>query len=89
LYALFDARRWWRDGLRRVLMLSSLLVIAALLCYHNTGYVQPGYYRYVLDFAPLWLAVVAPHTIGPVRSWLTVSAIAWSALYFNLVVPTG
>lgn len=83
LFVIYDARRWWRDKLRQMLMLASFLVIAGLICYHNTGYCQPGYYRYMLDYAPIWLVVIAPQTMGPRRSWLTVAAIAWSVLYFN------
>ena len=89
LFVLVDARRWWRDAQRRALILASLPVIAALLCYHNTGYVQPGYYRFALDFIPVWLVTVAAYTMGRIRSPLTLAAIAWSVLYFNMVVPVG
>ena len=86
LFAIFGVRRWWADRTRRWMMLGSLPVIVGLLCYHNTGYVQPGYYRYVLDFAPIWWVVIAPLTAGGMRCRLAIAAVAWSALYFNLVV---
>jgi hypothetical protein len=85
LFAIFGVRHWWADRTRRWLMLGSLPVIVGILCYHNTGYVQPGYYRFVLDFLPIWLVVIAPLTVGDVRSRLALGAVAWSALYFNLI----
>jgi hypothetical protein len=79
-----DLRHWWRSPLDRVLLLSSLAVIAALLCFHNTGYLQPGYYRYALDFLPVWLALIASRLlVGPARQRFALGAIAWSLLYFN------
>lgn len=85
VFAVAGVRRWWADRMARVMMLATLPVIAGLLCYHNTGYVQPGYYRFMLDFAPIWWVVIAPSTLGGLRSRLTLAAVAWSALYFNLI----
>lgn len=85
IFAVVGVRRWWADRMGRAMMLSSLAVIAGLLCYHNTGYVQPGYYRFMLDFVPIWWVVIAPLTVVGIRSRLTIAAVAWSALYFNLI----
>lgn len=77
--------RWWRDGRRRALVLSTLPVIALLLCYHTTGADGDGYYRYSLDFVPVWLLAVAPETTGPRGRPLTLACLAFSALYFYLI----
>jgi len=78
-------RSWWRDRSRRVLMLSTLPVIAGLMCYHTTGAGGAGYYRYSLDFIPIWLLVIAPCTTGRRGVPLTLACLAYSALYFNLL----
>ncbi|MFO0974031.1 MAG: hypothetical protein U1A27_11425 [Phycisphaerae bacterium] len=83
LYVFVAARRWWADPARRGLMLASLAVMAGHLLYHNTGYVQPGYSRFALDFIPVWLAVAAPATRGGIRTPFTLAATAWSLLYFQ------
>ena len=85
LYALVDARRWWRDGRRRLWMFASMFTLAIVLTYHCTGYVQPGYYRYALDFVPVWLAMSADGMWGGRRTRWTIAAMAWSCLYFNLL----
>lgn len=84
-YVLIDARRWWSDRRERVWMLSTFAVIAVLLCYHNTGYVQPGYYRYALDFLPVWLTLLAPRAWGGWRTAFTLGAAAWSCVYFSMM----
>jgi hypothetical protein len=76
---------WWRDRSRRVLMLGTLPVIAGLMCYHTTGSGESGYYRYSLDFIPLWLVVIAPYTEGRRGVVLTLACLAYSALYFNIL----
>ncbi len=86
LFVWLDARSWLGDSNKRNLMLASFLVAAGLLCFHNTGYVQPGYYRFALDFVPIWLAVIAQGTDrGLQHRRLTIAAAVWSMLYFNLV----
>ncbi|RIK68500.1 MAG: hypothetical protein DCC65_02580 [Planctomycetota bacterium] len=83
---LIDFRRVWRDSIERWTMLASFAVVGGLLCFHNTGYIQPGYYRFALDFIALWLVIIARHfTADPWRARLTIGAFAWSILYFNLV----
>ncbi len=79
------ARYWWRDRARRVLFLGTLPVIAGLLCYHSPGFMQFGYYRFGLDFIPIWLAIIAPWTRGGWRTWFTVGCCAWSLLYFQQI----
>ncbi len=80
-------RRWWRDPYRRVLMLGSFVVMLALMGYHTTGAVGKGYYRYSLDFIPIWLLVIAPYVLrsrhGPN---LTIACLAYSLLYFDIIM---
>jgi hypothetical protein len=75
--------RWWRDPARRALMLGTLPVIAGLLLYHTSGSNDAGYYRYALDFVPVWLAVIAPHLVTRRALPWTLAATAWSAVYFS------
>lgn len=93
---LIDARRWWSDPLRRVLVLCSVAVQCGLLMYHHNGYDDAGYSRYSLDFTLVWLAVLAPGTGGVIvgaegrprldgRGIFTVGCIAWSVFYFYMV----
>lgn len=84
-YVFIDAKKWWRDRYERIWMMSTLFVIAPLLCYHNTGYVQQGYFRYALDFLPVWLVIIAPRAWGGWRSAFTLGAAAWSCVYFSLL----
>lgn len=53
----------------------------------GSGYLELGYSRFALDFLPVWLAVVAPHTRGGWRAWFTLAAAAWGLLYFHEIVP--
>ncbi|MFQ5411924.1 MAG: hypothetical protein ACE5EC_06485, partial [Phycisphaerae bacterium] len=76
---------WWRELNSRRLMLCSLLIIAALLLYHNTGYRQIGYWRFALDFVPVWLVVGARSlSCGRLR-WATLVCVAWSVGYFAIL----
>ena len=85
-FCLIDVRRWWRVCEERRLMLTTLAVIVGLLLYHNTGYIQPGYYRFSLDFLPAWLAIVASRSVlVPDRLRWILAASAWSMVYFRLV----
>jgi len=52
-------RRWWPDRRRRALMLGTLPVILGVMCYHTTG-AEAGFYRYALDFLPIWWLVCLP-----------------------------
>lgn len=72
---------------RTALLLSTVLVMTGLLCYHTPGFLQPGYHRFALDFIPIWLVLIARHTRGGRRTWLTLACIAWSVLYFQAVTP--
>lgn len=85
LLVFWDARRWWRDGVRRSLMIASFLVIPVLLCYHTTGAAQAGFFRFSLDFMPIWLMVLAPYTAGGRRAWFALACLGWSVLYFQLI----
>lgn len=86
VFILIDARRWWAVPTQRAIVLSTLPIIAGLLMFHGTGYIQPGYYRFALDFIPAWLVVIAARCDeGARRKGVTIAAMAWSALYFNIV----
>ncbi len=76
---------WWRDPMRRTLMLCSLAIIAGHLLYHATGETAPGYYRYSLDYIPVWMAIGAGWLTSGWRRWITLACIAWSVTYFSLL----
>jgi hypothetical protein len=86
ILALCAARFWWPQKRVRWLMLSSLPIIAAHLCYHNTGYIQWGYQRFALDYAPVWLVVAAPWLASGRRRWITIGCALWSVMYFAMIV---
>ncbi len=86
LLAVFvTGRRWWSDRPARVLMLGTLPVILGLMGYHTTGANNAGYYRYALDFIPIWLVVVAPYVCEGRWKWITPACLASSALYYTLI----
>lgn len=85
LLALLGVRRWWRDRAARLLMLGSGAIIAVHLLYHNTGWVQTGYYRFALDYLPAWILVATPFLTSGWRRWATLGCTAWSLTYFALV----
>ena len=79
------AGAWWRDVPKRSLMLVSLGVIALLLCYHSTGKLQEGYYRFALDFIPVWFVVGATWLTTGWRRWATPVCVCWSVIYFGVL----
>jgi hypothetical protein len=85
LFILFDVRRWWKDGLSRWLMVPTAGVLVAILTYQNTGYYQPGFHRFALDFLLPWMVVIAGRTATPRRTWLIAVMLAWSVAYFQMV----
>jgi hypothetical protein len=82
LFALIDARRWWRDSVRRVLMLATIPVIFVGLMWHGPIEGSSGYYRYTLDYSLIWMAAITPWTTGPTRRWIVLACLAWSVFYF-------
>jgi len=82
---LVGARAWWREPAARAMMLCTLPIIGALLLYHGTGMMQYGYWRFSLDFAPVWLVAAAPWLTSGWRRWATLPCIAWSVAYFAAV----
>jgi hypothetical protein len=88
LFVFLGARDWFGDPSRRGLMLASAGIIAVLMVYHSTGADQPGYYRYALDYVPVWLLVIAPHVAAPARRGWTLAAIAWSTAYFHFILSS-
>lgn len=85
LYIFASFRSWWNDHPRRWLVLGTVPVVLLLLLYHNTGWFQPGHYRFGLDFIPLLLAVASPYLWGRWRTPLTFALIAWSVFYYRWV----
>ncbi|MBI5765303.1 MAG: hypothetical protein HZA51_17465 [Planctomycetes bacterium] len=79
------ARQWWRDAARRALMVCSFVVVGMLLMYHNTGWRQPGYYRFALDFIPIWMAVIAPYLWTRRSMALVAVCVLWSVWYFRFI----
>jgi len=78
---------WWRNRPARSLMLTSFLVMFAVMGYHTTGAQRAGFYRYSLDFIPVWLVVIAPYLSGRRGIPFTLGCLAYSTLYFNIVRP--
>lgn len=86
LLGIFPAcRRWWRDPPRRALMLSSIVVLLGVGCYHTTGSYDSGYYRYALDVIPVWLLALAPETASGRARWMTLMCLAYGGLYHHFV----
>jgi hypothetical protein len=76
---------WWTDRRRRTLMLCTLPVVVGLWGYHTTGSQESGFYRYALDYLPVWLVVIAPWASGPrARTW-TLACLGFGAVYFSLL----
>jgi hypothetical protein len=84
-FGLLGVGAWWREPAARAMMLCTVPIIGALLLYHGTGMVQYGYWRFSLDFAPVWLVVAGPWLASGWRRWATVPCIAWSVAYFVMV----
>ncbi|MCG8409367.1 MAG: hypothetical protein MI923_29530 [Phycisphaerales bacterium] len=78
-------RRWRRNSVAGVLMAVSLVVIFMLLTYHNPGSPQVGYFRFALDFLPVWMGVTALWVTSGWRRHATLACLAWSALYFHML----
>jgi hypothetical protein len=83
IYLFVCWRQWWADHRRRALVLATCPIIVMILLYHTTGYVQPGQYRFSLDFVPILLAVLAPYVWGKYRTPITSIMLIWSILYFR------
>ncbi|HVP13109.1 MAG TPA: hypothetical protein VMV94_18180 [Phycisphaerae bacterium] len=78
---------WWQDRRARALMLASFLVMIAVMGYHTTGAQRAGFYRYSLDFIPIWLVVIAPYITTRRYIPFTLACLAYSTLYFNIIPP--
>jgi hypothetical protein len=64
---------------------TAALIAAAHLVYHNTGYLQPGYNRFSLDYMIVVLAVLAPSAFSGSRRWISPLLVAWSVAYFHWI----
>ena len=86
LYLWVDVRRLWADRTARGLLLTVAVVAAALMFYHNTGWLQQGYNRFSLDYVVVLLAILAPHCDGFRRRVFTPVLTAWSVWYFRWAI---
>jgi hypothetical protein len=82
-----DVRRIWADGLSRAMLLAAVLAYVGLMVYHSTGFDQRGYNRYSLDYIPVLFALLAPRCTTGRRRWFALVAIAWSLVYFVVLMP--
>ncbi len=82
---LLGAGSWWREPPARALMLCTVPIIVILLLYHGTGRLQYGYWRFGLDFIPVWLVVGGRWLTTGWRRYATLGCVAWSVAYFALL----
>ena len=83
-----DARRLLGDRSNQVLLVAAGIIYLALMLYHSTGYEQRGFNRYSLDYVPALLALIASGCLETLRRrWLTAGVVAWSVLYFAVLLP--
>ena len=88
LFLFVDARRLLGDRSNQVLLVAAGIIYLALMLYHSTGYEQRGFNRYSLDYVPALLALIAPGCLETLwRRWLTAGVVAWSVLYFAVLLP--
>ena len=76
----------WRDPRKRLLLVSVVVIYAALLFWHGTGAHQRGYNRYALDYVPVLVVLVAASCVTGWRRWVSVVLIAWSVVYFRWLI---
>lgn len=86
LFLWADHRRWRAEPASRMLLAAVAAVVGVQLFYHTTGWEQPGYNRFSLDYLPVVLAVIAPGCGAPQRRVLTPALAAWSIWYFRWAV---
>lgn len=87
LWLFVDARRVFKDKSLFVLLGSGIAVFCLLMLWHATGEVQRGYNRYSLNYLALFLAAIVPACIAGRRRWITLGMIAWSLVYFQILLP--
>lgn len=87
LWLFIDIRRIVRHRDSLVLLLGAAAVFGLLMFWHATGALQRGYNRYSLDYIPALLVLIAPSAIVGWRRWVTLGMIAWSLLYFHVLLP--
>jgi hypothetical protein len=93
IWVFISCRNWWDRKDRRALMIATLPIIAGHALYHGMGFPESGYFRFALDFIPVWMVVTAPWMLKPRigpgswRIWLSLACITWSVLYFNAITP--
>ncbi|MCP4247176.1 MAG: hypothetical protein GY778_09015 [bacterium] len=87
LLIFFDLRRLVRDPSTAAPLAAALMTYAILMLWYSTGEDQRGYNRYSLDYLPVILALIAPRCMVGRRRWLTPVAVAWSLVYFRILLP--
>ena len=75
-----------RRGLTFVELLLVLAIYALLMCFHATGYAQPGFNRYSLDYVPALFVLVVPRCVEGRRVWITLPMVLWSIVYFQWLI---
>jgi len=82
IFVPLSIRRWWPDRRRRALMLGTLPVMIGVMCYHTTG-AEAGFYRYALDFLPVWWLVCLPtiRRTDITQRWMAAAA-CFGVFYF-------
>ena len=86
LWLFVDIRRIVRDRDRLALLIAAGVMFTALMFYHSTGWAQRGYNRYSLDYIPLLMCLIVPRCIETRRRKLSLVMIAWSVIYFGVLI---
>ena len=87
LWFLIDFRRIMQRRDAVPILLGVLAVFGLLMFWHATGANQRGFNRYSLDYLPALLVLIAPQAIVGWRRWVTLAMIAWSLVYFQVLLP--
>lgn len=87
IWLFVEFRSICRDRWRAVLLLSVAMVYGLSTFWHATGAVQRGYNRYSLDYLPALLALLVPACLAGWRRWVSLAMIAWSVVYFCVLLP--
>ncbi len=86
IWVFADLRRIVSDKNRLALLAAAVLMYAALMVYHSTGWAQRGYNRYSLDYLPILFTLLLPRCVQGRRRWISLAMIAWSVVYFGLLI---
>ncbi len=81
-----DWRRLWADRTSQLWLIAAALVIVGLTLFHGTGSDQRGFNRFSLDYVPVLFGLIAPRCVSGRRWWITATMIAWSVIYFRVLL---